>query len=292
MREIYRSESAEKHNRTNAPWRVAVVFLVLVVCLYPLGVWLLLRLQRASPLMLTVGLAAVGACLICRRDLGSLGWRWGDWKYQYQSYLIPLCYVALAYAAIWALGFGSWYDESFVAELRTGYMLESWSDESIIALRFALTATVSFVLLLPGVLGEEMGWRGLLVPALAQNLNFTQVALLSGVLWSIFHWPLMFLGFYGPSETPLIFQLSVFTVCLVSMSFVMTYIRYKTDSLWPAVTFHMSHNVFAQKFFSPMTEANASTVWFAEEFGVALPLTATVFALIYWRKGVQEFGHD
>lgn len=271
-------------------WRLILVFLVLVAALYPLGVWLLLRLQSGTPLMLTVGLATVGACLICGRRLDSLGWRWGDWSYQYQSYLVPLAYAAIAYAAIWLFSLGGWYAGGFVDELREGYMLESWSDGSVIALRFALTATVSFVLLLPSVLGEEIGWRGLLVPALARHFGFTQVALLSGLLWSIWHWPLMFLGFYGNSGTPLGFQLAMFTLCLVSMSFVMTYIRYRTDSLWPAVTFHMSHNVFLQKFFSPMTEANERTVWFADEFGLAVPLVAACFGLVYWRKGVRAFG--
>lgn len=277
-------------HQMNPSWRITVAFLVLVVCLYPLGVWLLLRFQSASPLMLTVGLATIGACLVCSRDLGSLGWRWGDWQDQYLSYLVPLAYVAIAYAGIWVFGIGDWYDRSFVEELRAGYMLESWSDESIVALRFVLTGTVSFVLLLPGVLGEEVGWRGLLVPALAKNLGFTQVSLVSGLLWSMWHWPLMFLGFYGNAETPLVYQLASFTACLVSMSFVMTYIRYKTDSLWPAVIFHMSHNAFLQKFFAPMTEETAKTVWYADEFGLALPVAASFFALAYWRKGVREYG--
>ena len=274
----------------NSSWRISFTFIALVAGLYPLGLWLLLRFQSASPLMLTVGLAAVISCLVCGRELSSLGWHWGDWKYQIQSYIVPLAYAAIAYVGIWGLSFGGWYDSNFIEEVRAGYMLDSWSDESIIALRFVLTATVSFMLLLPGVLGEEVGWRGLLVPALSQNLGFTHVALLSGLLWSVFHWPLMFLGFYGNSETPLAFQLGTFTVCLVSMSFVMAYIRYKTDSLWPAVIFHMSHNVFLQKFFTPITEDNGATVWFADEFGLAVPLVAACFGLIYWRRGVREFG--
>jgi len=273
----------------NNSWRITGAFLLLVVCLYPLGVWLLLRFQSASPLMLTVGVAAVGACLLCGRSPGSLGWRWGLWEFQYLSYLIPLMYVAVAYFGLWISGMGGWYDPGFVEEIRTGYMLDGWSDESIIALRFVLAATVSFVLLLPGVLGEEVGWRGLLVPALAQNLGFTQVALVSGLLWSMWHWPLMFLGFYGNSEAPLAYQIALFTACLVSMSFVMTYIRYKTNSLWPAVVFHMSHNVFLQQFFTPLTEDTGHTAWFADEFGLALPLVATAFAFVYWRKGSREF---
>lgn len=290
MQEREHNAGDARNTHTTDSWRIGFVFLLLVICLYPLGIWLLLRFQRATPLMLMVGVATIAACLICGRDLASLGWHWGKWRYQFHSYLTPFTYAALAYVGIWAFGFGGWYDQSFVDEVRQGYMLEDWSDLSIIALHFVLTGTVSFVLLLPGVLGEEVGWRGLLVPALATKLSFTQVALVSGVLWSAFHWPLMFLGFYGPSQTPLFYQLALFTICLVSMSFVMTFIRYKTNSLWPAVTFHMSHNVFVQKFFSPMTEETTRTVWFAEEFGLALPITATLFAVVYWRKGVREFG--
>ncbi len=274
------------------PWRISAVFLLLLACLYPVGLWLLLRYQSASPLMLTVGLAAVLACLACGRDLRALGWQWGDWKYQFLSYLIPLSYVAAAYIAIWALGLGGWYDSSFVEEIRSGYLLDGWSDTAIIALHFVLTGTVSMVLLLPAVLGEEIGWRGLLVPALAEKLSFTSVALISGLLWSIWHWPLMFLGYYGNAESPLSFQLVMFSLCLVSMSFVITSIRYKTASLWPAVVFHMSHNAFLQKFYTPLTEAGSSTHWYADEFGIAVPLAATVFAVIYWRKGVGEFDRD
>ncbi len=39
-----------------------------------------------------------------------------------------------------------------------------------------------------------------------------------------------------------------------------------------------------------MTEATANTVWFAEEFGLALPVASALFGLAYWRKGFREFG--
>lgn len=72
------------------------------------------------------------------------------------------------------------------------------------------------------------------------------------------------------------------------MSFVMTYMRYKTDSLWPAVIFHMSHNAFPQKSFTPITAETGSTAWYADEFGLAVPVAAGIVALIYWRKGLRE----
>lgn len=269
-------------------YRLVFIFLGLTVCLYPLGLWLLVKLQSASSLMFTVGLAAIGACLICRRSLGSLGW--GSWKYQWLSYLIPLAYSLIAYVAIWGIGLGNWYDQSFVEALRGGYQVEHWSDGAIIAFRFAITATVSFALLLPGVIGEEMGWRGLLVPELSKRLSFSKVCLISGLIWAVWHWPIMFLGFYSNSEVPMGYQVAFFSLSIFSMSVVMTYIRYQTNSLWPAVVFHMSHNVFLQKFFTPITGSTSNTAWFVDEFGLVLPLVIGVIAVIFWRKGTRKFG--
>lgn len=266
------------------------IFLVLTACLYPVGVWLIFRLGSATPLMLTVGLAAILTCLITHKKLHTLGWAWGGWKYQWLSYLVPLGYVAAAYCFIWAAGVGGWYNPEFVSELRESYQLGTWSDPTVIALQFLLTATVSFMLLLPSVLGEELGWRGLLVPELSRVIPFSGVAIISGFVWAAWHWPLMFMGVYGNQTTPFLYQLGSFTLCLMSMSVIITYIRLKTHSLWPAVVFHMSHNVFLQKYFDPMTSVNANSAWFLDEFGAVLPVIVFVLAVIYWRKGNREFG--
>ena len=36
--------------------------------------------------------------------------------------------------------------------------------------------------------GEEIGWRGFLVPELAKVLPFTGVALVSGLIWASWHY--------------------------------------------------------------------------------------------------------
>jgi membrane protease YdiL (CAAX protease family) len=100
----------------------------------------------------------------------------------------------------------------------------------------------------------------------------------------------MFMGLYGMGEaTPFFYQLAFFTLCIMSMSVVMTYFRLKTDSVWPAVIFHMSHNVFLQKFFGPMTAGNANSAWFLDEFGLVVPSVLVVIAVYYGRRGSREF---
>ncbi|MEP5568677.1 MAG: type II CAAX endopeptidase family protein [Halioglobus sp.] len=271
------------------PAKIIGLFLLLTAVLYAAGYWLIYRTASATPLMLSVGLATILTCLITRTSLRELGWEWCGWRVSRLSYTIPLAYAAVAYCLIWAFGGGGWYDSAYVLELKNEYNLAAWSDTAVIGFHFTMTATVSFVLLLPSVLAEEMGWRGLLVPQLAKMMPFTGVALVSGAIWAMWHWPLMFLGLYGNESTPLAFQLICFTVCIMSMSVVMTYLRLKTDSLWPAVIMHMSHNIFLQKFFSPITAAHANSGWYLDEFGAVVPAVVLLLALLFWRKGAAAF---
>lgn len=62
----------------------------------------------------------------------------------------------------------------------------------------------------------------------------------------------------------------------------MAYLRFKANSLWTAVIFHMSLNVFLQKVFAPLTSLN--------EFGAIPALVASAIAIYFWKKGKKEFG--
>ena len=266
-----------------------LVFLVLLIVCTAAGYWLIFRLGRATPIMLAVGVATILTCIIRKKKLASLGWGWGDWRYQWLSYLLPLTIALLASLFIWLAGFGEWFDPAFVLQQKADYNLGEWSNGGIIIFHFLLTASYSFILALPGVLGEEIGWRGFMVPELAKFLSFTNVALLSGLIWSAWHLPLFLMGFYGAEGTPLYYQLFFFTLFLVSNSVTMTYLRLKTDSLWTAVLFHASGNVFIQKFFTPLTLTNEKSAWYADEFGAITALAALAVGIFFWRKGKAEF---
>lgn len=240
--------------------------------------------------MLSVGVATVLTCLFMRRDLATLGWGWGRWKYQWMSYALPLIIAMVAYGIIWIGGFGDWYDASFVQQKLADYNLVGWNDASVIALHVVLSATYGFILSLPSTLGEEIGWRGFLVPELARFMSFTGVALTSGLIWSVWHWPMIFMGFYGNEGTPLFYQLFFFTLLITALSVIMTYLRFKTNSLWTAVIFHMSLNVYIQKVFAPLTLLNDRSAWFVNEFGAIPALVASAIAIYFWKKGKKEFG--
>ena len=98
----------------------------------------------------------------------------------------------------------------------------------------------------------------------------------------------MIKGFYGSGYTPLIFQISLFTLFIMSNSVIMTYLRYKTDSVWSAVLYHASSNIFVQKVFTPMTVVDQNSAWYVDEFGVVIPVVALLAALYFWRLAEKE----
>lgn len=278
---------AQLENKPLASIRPLIIFLLLTIVFYCVGYWLIFRLERASPLMMSVGLAAVVTCFLFKRPLSSLGLKWGDNRYQWISFLVPLAIAMLSYLIIWGLGFAG-FNSSFADTAREDYNLPGWSDTSIIAFHVLLTATFSLLLSIPSVFGEEIAWRGFLVGELSKLMSFGRVALISGVLWSAFHWPLMIKGFYGSGYTPLIFQISLFTLFIMSNSVIMTYLRYKTDSVWSAVLYHASSNIFVQKVFTPMTVVDQNSAWYVDEFGVVIPVVALLAALYFWRLAEKE----
>jgi len=284
---IYLQEKTLKISRDTV--LTLVTFFLLVVAFYVFGYWLIFRMGQATPLMLSVGVATIVTCLIRKRSLASLGWEWGEWKYQWRSYLIPFAIVFSAYLIIWFLGFGDFYNAEFLLEKKENYNLSDWSDISIFLFHFVLVASISFIVSIPSILGEEIGWRGLLVPELSKFMSFTGVALVSGLVWSVWHWPLIINGLYGNNVTPLYYQLFFFTLFITSTGVIMTYLRLKTNSLWTAVIYHASSNIFIQKIFTPITVQNTQSSWYIDEFGAVTALVACCMAVYFWRKGITEF---
>jgi len=141
-----------------------------------------------------------------------------------------------------------------------------------------------FFSLLTG-LGEEIGWRGFLVPELARAMPLGRVALVSGVIWASWHVPgLLFADYNG--GTPAWYSLLCFTVLVLGASFVFAWIRLRSGSVWPAAILHASHNLWIQGVFDPFTADTGRTAWIIGEFGAALALTGIVIGWLAWRAGV------
>ncbi|HKD20021.1 MAG TPA: CPBP family intramembrane glutamic endopeptidase [Thermoanaerobaculia bacterium] len=238
-----------------------------------------------AALMWCPAAAAIAASMLTQRRLSAIGWRW-SWRYVGLAYAIPLAYASVAYGATWALGLGRVPNPAFLAAIAGKLHLAS--PGANVAGYLALQATVGMVFSSLTALGEEIGWRGFLVPELARAMPLAGVAVVSGVVWASWHVPvLLFADYHG--ATPSWYSLLCFSVLVLGASFVLAWLRLRSGSVWPAVIFHASHNLWIQTVFDPFTADTGRTAWIIGEFGAALALTGAVAGWLAWRAGVDGF---
>ncbi|QCB92444.1 CPBP family intramembrane glutamic endopeptidase [Cellulomonas shaoxiangyii] len=87
--------------------------------------------------------------------------------------------------------------------------------------------------------GEEVGWRGWLLPALLP-LGTWPALLVSGAVWGLWHAPLVLLG-YNFERTDVTGVLLMVGGC-VAWGVLLGWLRLRSASLWPAVVAHGSLN--------------------------------------------------
>jgi uncharacterized protein len=212
--------------------------------------------------MWSPGIAAFMSAVIFRQRIGSFGWSWGQTRYQLWSLFIPLLYCLVGYGLVWLLGLGGLMSEKVIPRLK------------FLPMGLAMTCFAT--------LGEEIGWSGFLVPQLAKQYGFTTAALTRGIVWSVWHYPMIIAGVYT-NQTPVLYNLVCFTIVLTGTSFAYVWLRLKSGSLWTGTFFHASHNWFIQSYFTRLTSVTALTAYFIDEFGAMLALLSVVLAYLFWR---------
>ena len=97
-------------------------------------------------------------------------------------------------------------------------------------------------------LGEEIGWRGYLLPILLKLTGQRKAILIHGVLWGLAHAPLIYFGFnYGADYwgAPLTGILMMILVCVVLGTW-LAYVTTQSKSIIPACIFHGASNVIGE----------------------------------------------
>jgi len=239
-------------------------------------------------LMWCPGLAALLTCRLRRRSVSGLGWKW-DSRYQLLSYLIPLAYASVAYIAVWLTGLGRFPNGDFVKATAGEFGWEKLPAGLVITFYVLMAGTVGMVTNTASALGEEIGWRGFLVPELSKVTTYTKTALISGIIWSVWHYPVLLFADYN-SGTPAWYGLTCFTVMVIGLSFAFAWLRLKSGSLWTGAFLHASHNLFIQAIFTPITADMGVTKYVIDEFGAALAVVALIVAFIFWRRRSEVSG--
>jgi len=141
------------------------------------------------------------------------------------------------------------------------------------SLASALTlATVS-------ALGEEIGWRGWLLPSL-RPLGLWPAIALSGALWGVWHAPLILAG-YNFQDRTIVGLLLMVGMC-VAIAPAISWVRLRSGSVFPAAYFHGSFNAFALSVFPVMVAPGGSTDTRVVVLGWTMWVAALVVGVALW----------
>lgn len=90
---------------------------------------------------------------------------------------------------------------------------------------------------------EEFGWRGFLYPHMRQTQQpFWNIAWKSGLLWAVWHYPLMLLLYGGMGVAVALPTLAGFTAGIVAMAYLSNYVYERTHSIGLLMLMHALNN--------------------------------------------------
>jgi uncharacterized protein len=130
--------------------------------------------------------------------------------------------------------------------------------------------------------GEELGWRGFLVPELSRCMNFTPLALLSSAIWTVWHFPLIIFGSYH-GEGSIWYSFAAFVPLVMASGLIQAWFRLASGSVWVAVLLHGFWNYFIQEFYPHLTQKTPAGERMLGEFGWFAPTISVLMALSFWR---------
>jgi membrane protease YdiL (CAAX protease family) len=261
--------------------REVIVFLVLTVFLSSLAYIPIIRAgtinggqsKLSGLLMLAPGLAAIITYLVFEHSLRPIGWLPGKIQYLILGLVIPFIYCMIEYSLVWLAGIGK-YNGQFPP------------DFLIFLLTMLFNGTLSALL-------EEIAWRGFLAPKMMELTSITKTALITGLIWAVWHYPLIIFTNVRLGNTPLLYSLVCFTIFTVGVSFATAWLRLKSGSIWTASLLHGSHNVFMLHIFNVLTTDSGNTWLWLGEYGMMTAVIGLSLAIFFWsiRGRIERISH-
>lgn len=230
---------------------------------------------RAFALMWTPGLVGIACSLFFNRSVNPLALKVPSLKSLGISYFTPVLAAILVIFLIVICGITEFQFSPALIEKKGGL------SAALVAV-LVMAPTLGMIAPIVSGLGEEIGWRGYLHTQL-ENLSANHRYLITGLIWSLWHWPLIIFGDYATSNIPAI-NVLFFTVAMTSLSFLMGYLRDTAKSVFPAAVIHGSHNMWILGISPVFFTSTQLTPYYAGESGMFCALLYLLLAFWIVRK--------
>lgn len=280
MRTSPASPAAQPDSRLQARRGLAIYFAVLV----PLSAVFetLMILGNSSwfwALMWTPAAASVVARLVLREGFADVSFRIGGsrgWRAIVLALIFPIVVGLTSYGIAWMTGLVHFSPQP--VRLAARFVGDTASPLVIFMINLAVAATIVTIFSIRTAAGEEIGWRGYMLTRLI-DAGLPKPVLLSGVIWGLWHVPLILGGVYLTGPPPFLSAL-LWMITAAAFSFIFARLRLATGSVWPAVALHAAWNSVIQVAFDPASTGAGATLWVGES-GILVALAMIVAAVIF-----------
>ena len=205
-------------------------------------------------------LANVVTRLVTREGWGRLWLRpkfRRGWPFYLAAIFLPFL-AAIVGGAVFYLIFPQFIDPNLgkVRELYAPYSVAESTNPWLALLIITMMASIRW-LIQNGLLsiGEDFGWRAYLLPKMMERFTggepgsgsslypaaARKASLLIGLIWGVWHWPLVFMGFsMDPSITLFgaLAYLGLYVVSVCAMNVLLCWVTLRSGSVWPASIGH------------------------------------------------------
>lgn len=159
-----------------------------------------------------------------------------------------------------------------------------------------ILCVMSAVFMSFGALGEELGWRTYLYPKLEELFGLKKALLIGGIIWGIWHFPMVAVGhvgtgYFGEPYTGFLF-FAIMTTGIGCLAYLVTK---KTQSVWPAVFLHAFNNTnpYPLLFFMDMDKA---TGFFKDGLFMQITNAAAIWIVVLitlplWKEKKTRLSH-
>jgi membrane protease YdiL (CAAX protease family) len=225
--------------------------------------------------------------LAFKEGFRDVGWRIGNGRYWVWAYVCPLAFGALSCCAAFLFHKAvlapnlSQQSMAYAGFLKLSWLFPNSSPFSLLCQRFLSVAVIGIVCGFIFAFGEELGWRGYLLPRLVQS-GWPFPILLSGLVWGIWHAPLFFLTGYAHGAVTL--SLLMFTLSTILFGVFIGWLRLASGSVFVAAMAHASFNAFVQTFFGESFSADKAWFWIGD-YGVFTLIPYAVLTAWLYRSG-------
>jgi membrane protease YdiL (CAAX protease family) len=182
------------------------------------------------------------------------------------AFVVPMLLLAMAYGTALVLG---------VAELKSFDVTPTGAADWI------SNFVVSFIVSTVFILGEEIGWRGYLLPRFQQLMSRRRAAVVTGIFHGAFHLPLIVIAttYDEHGSRWIVAPAAVITIAAAGVFY--AYLRDRSGSVWPVAIAHNAANtMFTIGTTAVVASSDAALAYVAGETGLATLGSVVVVAAV------------